>query len=48
LTTEFDGEVIKFNIFDAMRFLTDVNYRSALDTISVFSKDVNCLMKTNC
>ena len=26
LTMEFDGEVIKFNIFDAMRFSADVNY----------------------
>jgi len=25
LTMEFDGEVIKFNVFDAMRFLADVN-----------------------
>jgi len=31
LTMEFDGEVIKFNIFDAMRFPTNVNYMYALD-----------------
>ena len=28
---EFDGDVIKFNIFAAMRFLVDVNYVYALD-----------------
>ena len=26
LTMQFDGEIIKFNIFDAMRFVADVNY----------------------
>ena len=33
LTMEFDGEVIKFNIFDSMRVPTDVNYAYALDVI---------------
>jgi len=36
LTMEFNGEVIKFNIFDAMRFPTDVNYMYALDVIAEF------------
>ena len=31
---EFDGEVVKFNIFDAMRFPADVNYVYALDVIA--------------
>jgi len=33
LTMEFDGEVIKFNTFDAMRFPANVNYMYALDVI---------------
>jgi len=37
---EFDGEVIKFNIFDAMRFSTDVNYVYALDVLDELSQDV--------
>ena len=34
LTMEFDGEVIKFYIFDAMRFPADVSYMYALDVIA--------------
>ena len=34
LTMEFDSEVLKFNIFDTMRFPTDVNYVYALDVIA--------------
>jgi len=37
---EFDGEIIKFNIFDAMRFPTDVNYLCALDVIDKLYQDV--------
>ena len=37
LTMEFDGEVIKFNIFDAIRFPVDVNYVYALDVIDELS-----------
>jgi len=40
LTMEFDGEVIKFNIFDAMRFPADVNYVYALDVIDELSQNV--------
>ena len=40
LTMEFDGEVIKFNIFDAMRFPSDVNYLYALDVFDELSQDV--------
>jgi len=40
LTMEFDGEIIKFNIFDAMRFPADVNYLCALDVIDELSQDV--------
>jgi len=39
-TMEFDGEVIKFNIFDAMRFPTHVNYVYALDIIDELSQDI--------
>ena len=37
---EFDGEVIKFNIFDAKRFPADVNYVYALDVFDELSQDV--------
>jgi len=37
---EFDGEVIKFNIFDAMRFPTDVHNVNALDVYEKLSHDV--------
>ena len=40
LTMEFDGEVIKFNIFDAMRFPADVNYVYALDIIAELPQDI--------
>ena len=43
LTMEFDGEVIKFNIFDAMRFPTDVNYVYALDVIAELSQNIHDL-----
>jgi len=37
---EIDGEIIKFNIFDAMRFPANVNYLCALDVIDELSQDV--------
>jgi len=37
LTMKFDGEVIKFNIFNTMRFPADVNYVYALDVIDELS-----------
>ena len=37
---KFDGEVIKFNIFDAMRFPADVNYIYALDVIGELSRNI--------
>jgi len=40
LTMEFDGEIIKFNIFDVMRFPADVKYLCALDVIDELSQDV--------
>jgi len=40
LTMEFDGEVVKFNVFDAMRFPSDVNYLYALDVFDELSQDV--------
>ena len=33
LTMEFDGEMIKFNVFDAMTFPNNVSYVYALDVI---------------
>ena len=40
LTMEFDGEVIKFNIFDAMRFPGDVSCVYALDVIAELPQDI--------
>jgi len=39
--------IIKFNIFDAMRFPTDVNYLCALDVIDQLSQDVYELSHEN-
>ncbi|XP_057249961.1 uncharacterized protein LOC130591074 [Beta vulgaris subsp. vulgaris] len=36
LTMEFDGEIIKFNIFDAMRYPNDVNNVSSIDSFDAF------------
>ncbi len=41
LTMEFDGEIIKFNIFDAMRYPTDINFVFTLDVIDNFVQDVH-------
>ena len=40
LTMEFDREVIKFNIFDAMRFPANVSYVYALDVIAELPQDI--------
>ncbi|XP_012435429.2 uncharacterized protein LOC105762056 [Gossypium raimondii] len=40
LTMEFDGEIIKFNIFDAMRYPTDINFMFTLNVIDNFVQDV--------
>ncbi|XP_012487845.1 uncharacterized protein LOC105801055 [Gossypium raimondii] len=40
LTMKFDGEIIKFNIFDAMRYPTDINFVFTLDVIDNFVQDV--------
>jgi len=40
LTMEFDGDVIKFNIFDTMRFPANVNYVYALDVIDVLCQNI--------
>ena len=37
---KFDGEVIKFNIFEAIRFLTNVHNVNALDVYEKLSQDV--------
>jgi len=40
LTIEFNGDVIKFNSFDAKTFLINVNYVCALDAIDALSQYV--------
>jgi len=47
LTMKFDGEVIKFNIFDAMRFPADVNCMYALDVIAELPQDIYDLSNEN-
>jgi len=43
LFMEFDGDVIKFDIFDAMKFPFDVNHICALNVIEELSQDVHDL-----
>lgn len=43
LSMEFDGDVIKFDIFDAMKFPSDENHICALDVIDELSQDVHDL-----
>lgn len=38
LTMEFDGEVMKFNIYDAMIYLSDVSYVYSVDVIDSTNK----------
>ncbi|KAA3484707.1 hypothetical protein EPI10_006776 [Gossypium australe] len=33
---EFDGDIVKFNIFDAMKFPCDVSYAYSLDSQDAF------------
>lgn len=40
LTMEFDGEMIKFNIYDAMRYPSDVSSLCFVDIIESLSNDV--------
>ena len=40
MNMKFDGEIVKINIFNAMRFSADVNYLCALDVIDELSQDV--------
>lgn len=47
LTMEFDGEVIKFNIFDAMRYPSDINNLCAIDTIDVIDMIAQHLFDTS-
>ena len=34
LTMEFDGEIVRFNIFEAMRYPSDLNACFAIDTLA--------------
>jgi len=40
---EFDADVIKFNIFDAMKFSSNVNHLCALEVIDELSQVVHDL-----
>lgn len=47
LTMEFDDEIIKFNIFDAMRYPIDVNYLCSIDVIDDLTQEVYVLTRPN-
>ena len=36
LTMEFDGEIVPFNIFEAMTYLSDLNAFFAIDTLDTW------------
>ena len=40
LTMEFDGEIVKFNIYDAMKFPDDNNPIDSIDVIDSFAQEV--------
>ncbi|KAJ9169980.1 hypothetical protein P3X46_018117 [Hevea brasiliensis] len=40
LTMEFDGETVKFNIFDAMKYPTDDHSIFSIDVIDIIVQDV--------
>ena len=37
LTMEFDGEIVHFNIFEAMRYPSDLNACFAIDTLDTLA-----------
>ncbi|KAJ9141273.1 hypothetical protein P3X46_031823 [Hevea brasiliensis] len=39
LTMEFDGETVKFNIFDAMKYPTDDHFVFSIDVVDTFVQD---------
>ncbi|XP_024974703.1 uncharacterized protein LOC112512794 [Cynara cardunculus var. scolymus] len=43
LTMEFDGEVIKFNIYDAIRYPSDASFVSFVDVLDLITHDLNDL-----
>ncbi|XP_031259010.1 uncharacterized protein LOC116117131 [Pistacia vera] len=40
LTMEFNGEIVKFNIFEAMRYPSDIQSAFSIDVIDVFAQEV--------
>ena len=45
LTLEFDGEIVHFNIFEAMRYPSDLNACFAIDTLDTLAQkmlDLDC------
>ena len=45
LTLEFDGEIVHFNIFEAMRYPSDLNAYFAIDTLDTLAQkilDLDC------
>ncbi|XP_062103930.1 uncharacterized protein LOC133815059 [Humulus lupulus] len=48
LTMEFDGETIRFNIFEAMRYPSDVHVVYSLDVLDILSQRVLDLHNEDC
>ena len=40
LTMEFDGEIVYFNIFEAMRYLSDLNASFAINTLDTLAQQI--------
>ena len=40
LTMEFDGEIVRFNIFEAMRYPSDLNACFAIDTLDTLAQQI--------
>ena len=38
LTMEFDGEIVRFNIFETMRYPSDLNACFAIDTLDTLAQ----------
>ena len=39
-TMEFDGEIVRFNIFEAMRYPRDLNACIAIDTLDTLAQQI--------
>jgi len=40
LTMEFEGEIVKFNIFDAIKYHADDHFIFSIDVVDIFVQDI--------